>query len=83
MHKNAEKEINKWVEDLAKNGSNNFNEIAEHNVFLNLHTSAAKLINTNLNIIKIKQKSENSRTKKVLDIDNKISEKLQMQMNIF
>ena len=47
MHKNAEKEINKWVEDLAKNGSNNFNEIAEQNVFLNLHTSAAKLINTN------------------------------------
>ena len=51
MHKNAEKEINKWVEDLAKNGSNNFNEIAEQNVFLNLHTSAAKLINTNLNNI--------------------------------
>ena len=47
MHKNAEKEINKWVEDLAKNGSNNFNEIAEQNVFLNLHTSAGKLINTN------------------------------------
>ena len=51
MHKNAEKEINKWVEDLAKNGSNNFNEIAEQNVFLNLHTSAAKLINTNPNNI--------------------------------
>ena len=51
MHKNAEKEINKWVEDLAKNGSNNFNEIAEKNVFLNLHTSAAKLINTNPNNI--------------------------------
>ena len=51
MHKNAEKEINKWVEDLAKNGSNNFNEIAEQNVFLNLHTSASKLINTNPNNI--------------------------------
>ena len=51
MHNNAEKEINKWVEDLAKNGSNNFNEIAEQNVFLNLHTSAAKLINTNPNNI--------------------------------
>ena len=51
MHKNAEKEINKWVEDLAKNGSNNFNEIAEQNVFLNLHASAAKLINTNPNNI--------------------------------
>ena len=51
MHKNAEKEINKWVEDLAKNGSNNFNEIAEQNVFLNLHLSASKLINTNPNNI--------------------------------
>ena len=29
MLNKAEKEINDWVKDLATNGSNNFNEIAE------------------------------------------------------
>ena len=31
MLNKAEKEINDWVKDLATNGSNNFNEIAENN----------------------------------------------------
>ena len=45
MLSKAEKEINDWVKDLANNGSINFNEMAEQNVFTSLHKSAAKLIN--------------------------------------
>lgn len=45
MLNKAEKEINDWVKDLATNGSNNFNEIAEEDVFSSLHNSAAKLLN--------------------------------------
>ena len=37
MLNNAENEINNWVKDLSQNGSNNFNEIAEQNVFSGLH----------------------------------------------
>ena len=47
----AEIEINNWVKDLATNGSNNFNEIAEQNIFVSLHKSAAKLINATSNDI--------------------------------
>ena len=51
MLNNAENEINNWVKDLSQNGSNNFNEIAEQNVFSGLHKAAAKLINVSSNDI--------------------------------
>jgi selenocysteine lyase/cysteine desulfurase len=51
MLNNAENEINYWVKDLSQNGSNNFNEIAEQNVFSGLHKAAARLINVSSNDI--------------------------------
>ena len=51
MLNNAENEINNWVKDLSQNGSNNFNEIAEQNVFSGLHKAAARLINVSSNDI--------------------------------
>ena len=38
MHKNAEKEINKWVEDLAKNGSNIDNLFSKLNMPVIINT---------------------------------------------
>jgi selenocysteine lyase/cysteine desulfurase len=46
MYSGAEKCIQDWFKDVALNGSNNFNEDAEHNVFEVLHLAAARLINT-------------------------------------
>ena len=46
MYSGAEKCIQDWFEDVALNGSNNFNEEAEKNVFEVLHLAAARLINT-------------------------------------
>ena len=46
MYSGAEKCIQDWFKDVALNGSNNFNEEAEKNVFEVLHLAAARLINT-------------------------------------
>ena len=46
MYSGAEKCIQDWFKDVALNGSNNFNEDAEQNVFEILHLAAARLINT-------------------------------------
>ncbi len=46
MYSGAEKCIQDWFKDIALNGSNNFNEDAEQNVFEVLHLAAARLINT-------------------------------------
>ena len=46
MYSGAEKCIQDWFEDVALNGSNNFNENAEQNVFKDLHLAAAQLINS-------------------------------------
>ena len=46
MYSGAEKCIQDWFKDVALNGSNNFNENAEQNVFEVLHLAAARLINT-------------------------------------
>ena len=46
MYSGAEKRIQDWFEDVALNGSNNFNENAEQNVFKDLHLAAAQLINS-------------------------------------
>ena len=46
MYSGAEKCIQDWFKDVALNGSNNFNEDAEQNVFEVLHLAAARLINT-------------------------------------
>ena len=46
MYSGAEKCIQDWFEDVALNGSNNFDENAEQNVFEVLHLAAARLINT-------------------------------------
>jgi len=46
MYSGAEKSILDWFEDVALNGSNNFDENAEQNVFEVLHLAAARLINT-------------------------------------
>ena len=46
MYSGAEKCIQDWFEDVALNGSNNFDENAEQNVFEVLHLAAAQLINT-------------------------------------
>ena len=45
MFSGAEKKIHDWFNDVSKNGSNNFTEEVEENVFKDLHLSAAKLIN--------------------------------------
>jgi len=45
MYSGAEQVIKEWVADVAQNGSNNFDEDAEENVFKDLHRRAAHLIN--------------------------------------
>ena len=45
MYSEAEKIIKEWNKDLAYNGSNNFDENAEEDVFKKLHIAAASLIN--------------------------------------
>ena len=45
MYSGAEQVIKEWVADVAQNGSNNFDEDAEENVFKDLHRAAAHLIN--------------------------------------
>ena len=45
MYSGAEQIIKEWVADVAQNGSNNFDEHAEENVFKDLHRAAAHLIN--------------------------------------
>ena len=46
MYSGAKNGIQDWFEDVALNGSNNFDDNAEQNVFKNLHLAAARLINT-------------------------------------
>jgi len=45
MYSGAEQIITEWVADVAQNGSNNFDDHAEENVFKDLHRAAAHLIN--------------------------------------
>jgi cysteine desulfurase/selenocysteine lyase len=45
MYQGAEIAITEWQRDLAENGSINFDEIAEANVFGDLHRAAARLFN--------------------------------------
>jgi len=45
MYSGAEQVIKDWVTDVAQNGSNNFDDHAEENVFEDLHRAAARLIN--------------------------------------
>ena len=45
MYSGAEQVIKEWVADVAQNGSNNFDEDAEDNVFKDLHRRTAHLIN--------------------------------------
>ena len=45
MYSGAEKIITEWVADVSQNGSNNFDDYAEENVFKDLHRAAADLIN--------------------------------------
>ena len=45
MYSGAEQVIKDWVTDIAQNGSNNFDDHAEENVFEDLHRAAARLIN--------------------------------------
>ena len=46
MYDGARQAIIDWTEDLAKNGSNNFDEIAEANVFERLRYFTAQLFNS-------------------------------------
>jgi selenocysteine lyase/cysteine desulfurase len=46
MYQGAEKAIIEWQQDLAENGSINFDETAEATVFGDLHSAAASLFNT-------------------------------------
>lgn len=45
MYQGAEKAIIEWQQDLAENGSINFDETAEATVFGDLHSAAARLFN--------------------------------------
>jgi selenocysteine lyase/cysteine desulfurase len=45
MYSGAEQIITEWIADVAQNGSNNFDDHAEENVFKDLHRAAAHLIN--------------------------------------
>jgi cysteine desulfurase/selenocysteine lyase len=45
MYQGAETAVIEWQKDLAENGSINFDEIAEANVFGDLHRGAARLFN--------------------------------------
>tara|TARA_B100001250_G_scaffold163928_2_gene141025 strand:- start:13759 stop:14898 length:1140 start_codon:yes stop_codon:yes gene_type:complete len=51
MFNGAEEKIHDWFGDLSKNGSNNFTEEVEENVFKALHQAAANLINAEPNEI--------------------------------
>ena len=51
MYSGAEQVIKEWVADVAQNGSNNFDEDAEENVFNDLHRAAAHLINATVDDI--------------------------------
>lgn len=43
MHKDTSRAVMEWQEDLAQNGTMNFDEVAEEAVFNSLHNSAAQL----------------------------------------
>ena len=45
MYSGAEQIITEWIADVAQNGSNNFDDHAEENVFKDLHRAVAHLIN--------------------------------------
>ena len=45
MYSGAEQIITEWIADVAQNGSNNFDDHAEENVFKDLHQAVAHLIN--------------------------------------
>ena len=45
MYSGAEQIITEWIADVAQNGSNNFDDHAEENVFKDLHRAAGHLIN--------------------------------------
>ena len=45
MYDGAKQAISEWTQDLAENGSNNFDEIAEAEVFEPLHQHTAQLFN--------------------------------------
>jgi selenocysteine lyase/cysteine desulfurase len=45
MYRGAAEAVVEWQEDLALNGTINFDEIAEEAVFINLHEAAARLLN--------------------------------------
>ena len=45
MYSGAEQAIKDWVADVAQNGSINFDDHEEENVFKDLHRAAARLIN--------------------------------------
>jgi selenocysteine lyase/cysteine desulfurase len=47
MYRKASESVIAWQEDLAENGTINFDEVAEEAVFDNLHNAAAKLVNVN------------------------------------
>ena len=51
MYSGAEQIITEWTADVAQNGSNNFDDHAEENVFKDLHRAAAHLINATTNDI--------------------------------
>ena len=51
MYSGAEQIITEWIADVAQNGSNNFDDHAEENVFKDLHRAAAHLINATTNDI--------------------------------
>ena len=51
MYSGAEQVIKEWVADVAQNGSNNFDEDAEENVFNDFHRAAAHLINATVDDI--------------------------------
>ena len=45
MYSEANKVNQEWFQDLSLNGSNNFNEKTEENVFNEIHKAAATFIN--------------------------------------
>ncbi|SVC74603.1 uncharacterized protein METZ01_LOCUS327457, partial [marine metagenome] len=45
MYRGASEAIVAWQEDVAENGSNNFDEAAEEAVFFGLHEAGARLFN--------------------------------------
>ena len=47
MYEGCRTTISDWYDDVAFNGSNNFNELAEEKVFDSIHDLAAQLFNVN------------------------------------